>query len=95
MKNAEKKKVIIVGPVYPYNSGIAHYTGLMYRALEKKFDVTMISYKMQYPKLLFKQEQKDYSDKTFRNARGSSHIICLFHTLTFKQCYFFSSVFRL
>lgn len=66
MKNAEKKKVIIVGPVYPYNSGIAHYTGLMYRALEKKFDVTMISYKMQYPKLLFKQEQKDYSDKTFQ-----------------------------
>lgn len=61
-----KKKIIMIGPVYPYKGGISHYTGLMYRALSKKYDVYMMSYKMQYPKLLFHQEQYDYSNDTFR-----------------------------
>lgn len=59
-------KIALIGPVYPYKGGIAHYTSLMYRALDKKHDVTMISYKMQYPKCLFKREQKDYSDDLFK-----------------------------
>lgn len=60
------KKIVLIGPVYPYKGGIAHYTSLMYRALAKKFDVEMISYKMQYPKFLFKKEQKDYSSDMFK-----------------------------
>lgn len=62
----ELKRIVMIGPVYPYKGGIAHYTGLMYRALVKKYKVKMITYKMQYPKLLFKKEQKDYSNKTFQ-----------------------------
>lgn len=60
------KKIVLVGPVYPYKGGIAHYTGLMYKSLKEKYDVEMISYAMQYPKLLFKKEQKDYSNETFK-----------------------------
>lgn len=60
------KKIVLIGPVYPYKGGIAHYTSLMYQALAKKFDVEMISYKMQYPKFLFKKEQKDYRNDMFR-----------------------------
>lgn len=60
------KKIVLIGPVYPYKGGIAHYTGLMYRALAKKYNVAMVSYKMQYPKLLFKKEQKDFSNDTFK-----------------------------
>lgn len=60
------KKIVLVGPVYPYKGGIAHYTSLMYQSLAKKYDVEMISYKMQYPKLLFKKEQKDYSNDMFK-----------------------------
>ena len=78
----ENRKIVIIGPVYPYNSGIAHYTGLMYRALEKKFDMVMVSYKMQYPKLLFKQEQKDYSDKTFQ-IEGTKYWL---HTANIVNC---------
>lgn len=59
-------KIVLIGPVYPYKGGIAHYTSLLYRALSSKHNVEMISYKMQYPKLLFKKEQKDYSDDMFR-----------------------------
>ena len=62
----EKKKIVLIGPVYPYKGGISHYTGLMYRALAKAFDVCLISYKMQYPKILFRREQRDYSNDTFK-----------------------------
>ncbi len=61
-----RKKIILVGPVYPYKGGISHYTGLMYRELCKKHDVEMLSYKMQYPKVLFHKEQRDYSNDSFK-----------------------------
>lgn len=66
MGESVKRKIALIGPVYPYKGGIAHYTSLLYRALSKKYDVEMISYKMQYPKLLFKKEQKDFSNDMFR-----------------------------
>ena len=59
-------KMVLIGPVYPYKGGIAHYTSLLYKALAKENDVTLISYKMQYPKILFKKEQKDYSNDVFK-----------------------------
>ncbi|MCR5358135.1 MAG: glycosyltransferase family 4 protein [Lachnospiraceae bacterium] len=65
---------VLIGPVYPYKGGISHYTGLMYRALSKRHDVTMISYKMQYPKLLFKKEQRDYDNDTFK-VEGTRFLI--------------------
>ena len=54
------ENIVLIGPVYPYKGGISHYTGLMYRALSDKYKVTMVSYKFQYPKLLYKKEQRDY-----------------------------------
>lgn len=66
MEGTSKKKIVLIGPVYPYKGGIAHYTSLLYRALAKKYDVELVSYKMQYPKFLFKKEQKDYSNDMFR-----------------------------
>jgi glycosyltransferase involved in cell wall biosynthesis len=59
-------KIVLIGPVYPYKGGISHYTTLMYRALKVHHEVTMISFKLQYPKLLFKKEQKDYRYESFR-----------------------------
>lgn len=61
-----RRKIVMIGPVYPYKGGISHYTGLMYRELEKRCDVEMISYKMQYPRFLFRKEQRDYSNDSFR-----------------------------
>ncbi|MCR4658378.1 MAG: glycosyltransferase [Lachnospiraceae bacterium] len=60
------KHLVLIGPVYPYKSGIAHYTGLLHRALSAEYDTRLISYKMQYPKLLFRKEQKDYSSDAFK-----------------------------
>lgn len=68
------KKIILIGPVYPYKGGISHYTALMYRELAKRYDVEMISYKMQYPKFLFHKEQKDYSNDSFK-IEGTNYML--------------------
>ena len=85
------KRIVMIGPVYPYKGGISHYTGLMYRALSKKYRVRMISYKMQYPKLLFKKEQKDYGNKAFE-IKNTKYLIntadpfsCIFVALKIKR----------
>lgn len=59
-------KIVMIGPVFPYKGGIAHYTSLMYQNLNKKHDVIMLSYKLQYPKFLYKKEQKDFENETFK-----------------------------
>ena len=62
----EIKRIVLIGPVYPYKGGISHYTGLMYRALAKKYQTFMVSYRFQYPGFLYKKEQKDYTNDSFR-----------------------------
>lgn len=61
----ELKNIVVIGPVYPFKGGIAHYTGLLVKELSKKYNVKTVSYKMQYPKILFRKEQRDYENKTF------------------------------
>lgn len=47
-------RIALVGPVYPYRGGIAHYTTMLYRALrERGHDVLMVSFKRQYPRWLY------------------------------------------
>ncbi len=47
-------KIALIGPVYPYRGGIAHYTTMLYHALsERQHDVLLISFKRQYPRWLF------------------------------------------
>lgn len=67
-ETAEEKrtKIVLIGPVYPFKGGISHYTGLLCRALRKRYDVTMISYSMQYPKILFRKGQRDYGNDSFK-----------------------------
>lgn len=69
-------KIILIGPVYPYKGGISHYTSLLYQALIKKgFQVSLHSFKFQYPKFLYKKEQKDERNSQFRidNTKYSIH----------------------
>ena len=68
------KKIVLIGPVYPYKGGISHYTGLMFRALSAKYEVSMISYRFQYPKFLYKKEQKDYENDSFK-IDGTDYMI--------------------
>jgi glycosyltransferase involved in cell wall biosynthesis len=46
-------KITIVGTAYPLRGGIAHYNALLAEALGKRHTVTTITFKRQYPSLLF------------------------------------------
>lgn len=61
-------RVVLIGPVYPYRGGIAHYTTMLQRALiEWGHDVLLISFKRQYPQWLFPgQSDKDPSQHPLR-----------------------------
>ncbi len=59
-------KIVMLGPVYPYKSGIAQYTGAMCTALAKEHEVKAVSFSFQYPKMLFRHTQKDEKNTTFR-----------------------------
>ena len=60
------KRIVIIGPVYPYKGGISHYTSLLCNNLKKKYDTSIISFKMQYPKILFRKPQKDFANDMFK-----------------------------
>ena len=64
--NEAGTRIAVIGPVYPYKGGISHYTGLLIKALKKDFEVKTVSYKMQYPKFMFRKEQRDYENDSFR-----------------------------
>ncbi len=55
-------KITIVGPVYPYRGGIAHYTTFLAEALMVRHHVQVISFRRQYPAWLYPgQSDKDPS----------------------------------
>jgi len=47
-------RLALIGPVYPYRGGIAHYTTALYKALrERGHDLLLVSFSRQYPQRLF------------------------------------------
>lgn len=43
----------VVGPTYPFKGGIAHFTTMLVEHLRTRHDVLFLSFKRQYPRLLF------------------------------------------
>jgi glycosyltransferase involved in cell wall biosynthesis len=59
-------KLALVGPSYPHRGGIAQYTTSLYRVLERRFPVLLVSFKRLYPSLLFPgSTQMDESSRPF------------------------------
>lgn len=62
--NSDKKKIIIIGPTYPYRGGNSLYVSFVYEILAKFFDVKIFNYKLLYPSFLFPgKTQFDTSNK--------------------------------
>ena len=59
------KKIIIVGPAYPYRGGIANFTDSLFQELKKNNSVNVITFLRQYPSILFpgKTQFEDFDDK--------------------------------
>ena len=47
------KKITILSAAYPLRGGIAHFAGLLYKELLRHFEVDVITFKRQYPTILF------------------------------------------
>jgi len=63
------KKIIIIGPAYPYRGGNSLFVSHVYYILKNKFDVKIYNYKLLYPSLLFPgKTQFDESGKTIKKA---------------------------
>ena len=68
-------KVAILGPVFPYKGGIAHYTSLLAKELAKRHKVKVFSFKLQYPRFLYPGvQQKDYDNDHFK-IDGTKYIL--------------------
>lgn len=81
-------KIVLIGPVYPYKGGISHYTSLLYQALiQRGHEVRLHSYKFQYPRFLYKKEQKDERNQQFKigDAEYSIHTLNPFNWLGMAQ----------
>lgn len=64
-----KKKIIIIGPVYPYRGGNALFVSHTYELLKDHFNLKIYNYKLLYPSLLFPgTTQYDESDQKVFNA---------------------------
>src|SRR4030066_530707 len=51
--NSNKKKIIIIGPAYPYRGGNSLFVSHVYEALKENFEVKIFNYKLLYPSILF------------------------------------------
>jgi glycosyltransferase involved in cell wall biosynthesis len=64
LKPETKKKIIIIGPAYPYRGGNALFVTQTFEVLKNHFDVKIFNYALLYPSLLFPgTTQFDKSEK--------------------------------
>ena len=78
-------KISIIGPVYPYRGGIAHFTTMLAKKLmEEGHEVQVISFKKQYPALLYPGK----SDKDLGPGRikvPAKYLLTPHNPLTWKR----------
>jgi glycosyltransferase involved in cell wall biosynthesis len=46
-------KLCVIGPTYPFKGGISHFTTMLVQQLRRRHEVVFLSFKRQYPRLLF------------------------------------------
>jgi len=68
-------KYVLVGPVYPFRGGIAHYTTSLAQALTKRgLQFHVVSFRRQYPRWLFPgKSDQDPSREPLRRRIGKRY----------------------
>ncbi len=65
------KKIIIIGPTYPYRGGNSLFISHIYDLLKEEFDVKIYNYKLLYPSILFPgTTQIDKSQSIIKKANS-------------------------
>src|SRR5438094_438543 len=58
-KSLDGMKIIILGTAFPLRGGIAHFNALLATHLQSRHSVETITFKRQYPRLLFPGKTQD------------------------------------
>ncbi|MGB9663935.1 MAG: glycosyltransferase [Ignavibacteria bacterium] len=77
-----KKKIILVGPAYPYRGGNALFVAHLYEALSKSFDIEIINFTRLYPQLLFPGTRQEDVSKVPIKIHPSTRLIDSINPLT-------------
>ena len=86
-----RKKIILVGPAYPYRGGNALFVAHLYEALSKSFDIEVINFTRLYPQLLFPGTRQEDVSKVPIKAHPSTRLIDSINPLTwFKTANYIS-----
>jgi glycosyltransferase involved in cell wall biosynthesis len=65
------KKIIIIGPAWPYRGGNSLFVSHVFDSLKKKFNVKILNYKLLYPSILFPgTTQYDKSNTLIKKAEN-------------------------
>jgi glycosyltransferase involved in cell wall biosynthesis len=70
-----KKKIILVGPAYPYRGGNALFVAHLYEALSKSFDIEVVNFTRLYPQLLFPGTRQEDISKVPIKVHPSTRLI--------------------
>lgn len=79
-------RVTLLGPVYPFRGGIAHYTTMLQRTLlEHGHDAPIVSFRRQYPQWLFPGESDRDPSSQMMRAQDVSYIVDPFRPITWLR----------
>ena len=80
-------RISLIGPVYPYRGGIAHFTTLLAKKLMVEgHDVQVISFKKQYPAWLYPgKSDKDYGNKRIKVP--ANYLLTPFNPITWMESF--------
>ncbi len=82
---AEKLKLALVGPVYPYRGGIAQYTGQLQTALAGHCDVHVFSFKRLYPDWLYPGTSDKEPGAKGKTLPGVRYTIDIYSPLSLRR----------
>jgi glycosyltransferase involved in cell wall biosynthesis len=77
-----RKRVAIVGPVYPYRAGIAYCTTALAEHLSGRYDVDVISFKRQYPRWFYPGGNDVDETLRDRTPPGARFVLDILNPLT-------------
>lgn len=78
-------RVVLIGPVFPFRGGIAQHTTMLHRVISESSQCLTISFKRQYPRLLFSgRSDKDESQRGYCEP-GVEYVIDSLNPLTWNH----------
>jgi hypothetical protein len=70
-----QKKIIIIGPAYPYRGGPSTFVSYLYNSLKDKFDIKIYNYTLLYPSFLFPGKTQYDESKTAKFIVPNERVI--------------------